>query len=788
MTLIDVIKLIFKHKILLFGAPIVMSILAIILTVNPKFDYETQAIMYTGIASGTSVEMGKKSDYFASNTAFDNLINIIKSRETQEEVAVRLLTQHLLIDGPRKQYISAEHLNELKELVPEEIYTYLVKSKAANSKKTDSIASTVLPPGVSREAYEQTVDNLMKLMNSSNDNFIYELLNYEHKFYSIKTISEISVLRIGSSDLIKLTYKAGDPGICKQTLDILNEVCSRKYKDFKQNGSDAVVKYFLAELAKSEKKLKKVEDRLLKYNQENSIINYYEQSKAVAVVREDMEVAYKNKLAQLAGSRASKKKLEEKLKVQGYIQNKNDEVLKDKDRLGKLKYQLVLAEAKSDGSAASMRKIRNLRNESIELQEKIDKKVNEIFKLNNSIEGVPMTKMMPQWIDNLVDAENLAAEVELMTKQSKEFQKEVEKYAPAGANIKRIEREISVIEEEYLEILRGLNLAKLKYQDTQIAGNLKMVDPAYFPLNPIPSKRKIVVVAAGFLSFVLILGTILLMEFFDDTLRNDQIASEKLELEPMGMLPKISMSSKYVDLVRIQNRLMDFIMHNFEHTFSGSKGVKRTKVVVVMSTGPNEGKSVIVGNIARKLKGYGKKVLFLNHSNEEKQEMLVHSNPWLYKLLGYQDPRVDYSHPFLDKVRSYLTPAEYKKYEVNDAFSHAKTYRDLSFDNGDVNYENLDYVIVELPNILEQNYPAEILENADLAILVCRSNRLWTKADTNILNNIKELVNCKLQFIINGVVIDQVESLLGEIPKKRSIIRKKLKNLFRFQFHSDNQI
>ena len=178
----------------------------------------------------------------------------------------------------------------------------------------------------------------------------------------------------------------------------------------------------------------------------------------------------------------------------------------------------------------------------------------------------------------------------------------------------------------------------------------------------------------------------------------------------------------------------------------------------------------------------------MNHSNEEKQEMLVHSNPWLYKLLGYQDPRVDYSHPFLDKVRSYLTPAEYKKYEVNDAFSHAKTYRDLSFDNGDVNYENLDYVIVELPNILEQNYPAEILENADLAILVCRSNRLWTKADTNILNNIKELVNCKLQFIINGVVIDQVESLLGEIPKKRSIIRKKLKNLFRFQFHSDNQI
>jgi hypothetical protein len=65
---------------------------------------------------------------------------------------------------------------------------------------------------------------------------------------------------------------------------------------------------------------------------------------------------------------------------------------------------------------------------------------------------------------------------------------------------------------------------------------------------------------------------------------------------------------------------------------------------------------------------------------------------------------------------------------------------------------------------------------------------LWSKADENLLNNIKELVPSKLQFIINGVALDEVESLLGELPKKRSKARSKIKNILRFQFHLKNHI
>ena len=57
-----------------------------------------------------------------------------------------------------------------------------------------------------------------------------------------------------------------------------------------------------------------------------------------------------------------------------------------------------------------------------------------------------------------------------------------------------------------------------------------------------------------------------------------------------------------------------------------------------------------------------------------------------------------------------------------------------------------------------------------------------------ILMNIKELIRPKLRFIINGVAFDEVESLLGELPKNRSKMRKKIKNIMRFQFNSTSKI
>ena len=340
MKIIEFIRLILKHLRLLIVAPIILAGLVVILTLKPAFEYSSQTVLYTGLASGSSIEMDKKFNYQAANTAFDNLINIIVSRETQEEVAIRLLAQHLMLPKANPKYISAAFFNELKVKIPTTLYDCVATGdhSAADSAAINNSDSLLFPPGINRVNYEKTVKNLTALMKSSNTNFVYELLNYKHPHYSLEAISKVKAMRISNSDLIKLTYIVNDPGICQQTLAIYNKVCIKNYKNIKENRSDAVVKYFELQLANANNKLKRAEDKLLEFNKSYDIINYYEQSKAVAVVKEDMLVDYNNKKAQLAGSQAATKRLEEKLSIQESVQSKSNSVLEKKKELGDLNF------------------------------------------------------------------------------------------------------------------------------------------------------------------------------------------------------------------------------------------------------------------------------------------------------------------------------------------------------------------------------------------------------------------------------------------------------------------
>ncbi len=793
MTIVDFIRLILKHIVLLITVPILLGVLVILLTMNPSFEYSSQTLLYTGLATGSSIEMDKTFNYQATNSAFDNLINIIKSRETQEEVAIRLLALHLMLPEANPKYISEELFKEFQEKIPKYLYDYVATEEGTYNvdNKIEGTDEKLFPEQIDRYKYEKTVENLIAFMKSSNDNYVYELLNYdEDDHYSLKAISSITAQRINSSDLIKLSYTVNDPGICQQTLAIYNSVCIKNYKLIKENRSDAVVKYFQNELKKARVELKNAEDELLEFNKSSKIINYYEQSKAVAVVKEDMEVNYKKNIAELAGLNAGITRLEKKLDIQEIIQEKNNLILDKKKQLGDLNFQLSLlkAENQSNYSLENSNKITQLENETKKLNDEIKKGVDQLYSYQNSIDGLPVSKLLPDWMNNVVESENLKAKLRVLNQQNKEFQETYARYAPAGANMKRLEREISVAEQGYLEILHGLNLAKLKLQDSELSSDLKPIDIPYYPVSPNPTKRAILIIAAAFLGGILTLGIIFVMEYFDDSLKNSQSASKKTGFPSLGMIPRIVLDPGSFNLNFIKNRLIEIITQNIFQFFGLRNHTSKTKIIIVFSTQKLEGKTVTAGNIAKTLKKEGKKVLLLNYKQEQTSVKSRGKSPILNKILGYPDPRIDVDDPFLADVSSYLSPSEHDYYELNNDFYNAKNHTDILEGNNIKLKNNLDFIIIEIPAIIYSNYPTELMVNADLNILVCRANRAWSKADKSAIKNLKEACGEKINIVVNGVNIDEVESMLGDLPKKRSKFRKKIKSIFKFQFFSKNQI
>ncbi|MCX6252599.1 MAG: hypothetical protein NTX61_17845 [Bacteroidetes bacterium] len=819
MKVIDLLRLLRKHIVLLLITPIVLALIVAMLTRHPSYRFSSETILYTGIASGTTVEMDKSYSFFATNTAFDNLINIIKSRETQQEVAVRLLAQHLMFNNPDPKYITKKSFDDLRKITPPYIQSLVVKylkkrsgviSEADTSLNTGEAEKTRIlqPPYLDPVAYEQTVDNLMDYMEKNDTNFVYGLLNFNNQHYSINAISSITVVRISSSDLVKIHFESDDPGICQQTLAILTGVCIMNYKNIKENRSDAVVKYFENQVSQASGRLKVAEDKLLKFNEDNNIINYYEQSKAVAVVKEDLDVDYHNKRIRLAGIDAAIKRIEEKLKIQQQVQLNNTRIIDKRNQLADINFKIANAEIGGARDSITSLTLGKLKLQAETLKDEIRNSVNELYKFGTSTEGLPISSLLTDWINNVIDYEEIKAGLEVLGDRIKEFQKQYAAYAPAGANLKRIEREISVSEQEFLELLHGLNLAKLKMQDAELSSNIKAVDLPYYPLSPNPTKRKILIIIAAVLGFLIVFTTVLIMEYFDDTLKNPAKTSKILDLSALGIFPKIFLRTGAVNFPFVTNRLLEMIIQQIDRHPDIINSGTETKTLVFVSTLSNEGKTIVMGNLARKMKSQGKRILVLKFSRESLRRMEVSQtgypeNPpaisnsgfikprksfiFLNHLLGYPDTRVDPDSPFLQTPDEFLSPEEYALYSIDTHYFSLQTYHDL-FENNNIHPAfKPDYILIEIPALLYYSYPPGLIANCSLPILVCRSNRIWREADRNVLETFIKVSGRNPRFLLNGVELNVIESYFGELLKKRSWLRRIMKKVIRFEFFSRQQ-
>jgi uncharacterized protein involved in exopolysaccharide biosynthesis/cellulose biosynthesis protein BcsQ len=807
--------------VILLLTPVLLAVLVAFFTRNPKYEYSSETTLYTGIASGSSVEMDKSFSYFANNTAFDNLINVINSRETQQEVSIHLLAQHLMLENCDPRYISKESFDYVRKITPDYVKALVVKPKIQNktdtsneTSKNDTIFSfsklyasssgtNKLQAPLDQDAFEQTVKNLTKLATSSDTNFVYHILYYDTPHYSLKEISTINAQRIGSSDLVKLKFTSDDPGIVQQTLVFLTDVCIKNFKDLKENRSDAVVKYFEFQVNQATQKLKAGEEKLLSFNMNNNIINYYEQSKAVAIAKEALDVDFNNMKIKLAGSEAAIKRLEDKLDKQQKIQLKSGPVLEKRNQLSIINSKIATIETVGQRDSVNVQKLALLKLESEKLREEMRKSVAELSKLSNTTEGLPVSSLLSEWIVSVVSYEETKAGLAVLGKRISDFQKQYEIYAPAGANLKKIEREISVSEQEFLELLHGLNLAKLKMQDIELSSNLKPVDLPFYPLSPNPTKRKLLIVAAVLVGFLTILSTLLALEYFDDTLRNPKKASKILGLVPVGIFPKVYLKPGVLNFPFIANRLIEMLAQQLQLLKDAKNVPGEPFQIILFSTTINEGKTVLAQNLASVLKKNGNKVIVLRNSPDttlkdnldnalDDSSLLKDQCKELKRfsvvnwILGYTDSRVDYNSPFLCEFGSTLTKKEYFFYRSNNDFISMKDYKELLVRNNYKVPEVPDYVIIEIPSILYNPYPSGLVASVDLPVMVCRANRLWSVSDQNAVESFIKNNPHTPQFILNGVELEVIESVLGELQKNRSWFRKTIKKIIRFQFFTSN--
>jgi uncharacterized protein involved in exopolysaccharide biosynthesis len=761
------------------------------------------------MTTGTSVQLDQSFNVFTSNAAFDNMITVIQSRETSQEVAIRLLAQHLMLSHHDSRYISLQSFLDLKRTTPAYINKLVVRHIYQRRKTKTGIQSSDtaktsggfsfnepnpdnslnLQPGyIDQAAYEQTVKNLHNYMVNDDTNYIYRLLNFSNPHYSIKAISSVSVQRISSSDLIELKYNSDDPGICQQTLAMLTEVCMKNYKKIKESRSDAVVKYFEYKLKAGAAKLSAAEDQLLKFNEENKIVNFADQSRAAGTAAGNLEAILQSKRIKLAGDNAAIQKLEEKMNAQQDLQQKSASLIEKRNQLAEINTKLATVET-GNGNSQDNQVVINLKSQAESLKNEISVLVDGMYDSKTSIGDASKNNLLENYLTNVKDYQETKSEISGLESRIQNAQKEYDNYAPAGVILKRIERDISIAEQEYLELLKGLNLAKLKVQDVELSSNIKAVDPPYYPLAPNPTKRLLLVIVAALLGFIIVGSVILIMEYFDSTLRNPDKAAKILGLDPAGVYPRITEKSDTINLPFITSRLMEMMIQQVELYPKGRLLSHEPRTILFFSTQNEEGKTTILNNLARKLKKQGKKVIVVNFAGESllqselsgtdsqdisepvlEPQLINGHNPVasLNPANGHSGHAADQVGLTLSRPENQLNTEEHVIYHVDESYYSITNAADL-INGTQYNPTFLpDYILVELPPILYFPYPAGLVSSSDLSILVCRSNRSWSEADQGALNTFMKRTKHNPLFLLNGVEMHVVKSAIGEVPDKKN--------------------
>ena len=728
MNFIQLLRAVNRNLNILFLCSIGLAVAVFFFTRNLPKTYMSITEIYTGISSGMDIEDvdGGKKDYRAANNEYSNLFNIINNKQTAIEVGERLLAHHLMMDGPDEHTIGkAAWEASMVRITPELRDSLLVE-----------------------DSYEKTLENIKKFRIDQFGTFrVQQIFERGGSPYSHQAISSSKVKRVGNSDLIEISYAWSDPGICQQTLEILNDVFSKRLLRMKVERSEDVVDYFRGKVTEARKHLENAEDSLALFRIKNRIIDYSEQTRSITSSKKGIEAEYQNELQIKAAAEAKLKKLESQLAVTNQRGENYDDLLQKRQELAELKSRILELEVYYNDPD----KVNKLKSKASTLEREISNLAALVYNQNNSQTGVSSENLLNEWLQATLALDESNARLGVLSANMQYYENVYNTISPLGSQLTKLERAAEVAESKYLELNKSFNGALMRQQSDIIStSGITVTTAPIYPLQPIESKQLLLVLLAAVIGFVIPLVMVLLILFLDNTVKDPIRGEELTGLKIIGAYPDINLSSEYksVDLDWLTSKSIGLISQNLRLEMRRvEKTGKGPKSILIFSTRENDGKSFVTKLIAEELVSADKKVLIISPDLSSEAEGVTVQN-------------YDAEHSFL---------------EINNL--------NELIPEGSV-YEEYNYILLELKGILSNQYPIELVEQFDLAINVLSAKRIWNKADKFALGEFVETLGFQPRLIVNGVSPDYMDQVLGEIEKKRSALRKFLKGLVTMQFRS----
>jgi len=674
-----------------------MFIVAYFTQFSPKY-YTVSSTVFTNISNKTLNATQANS----ASTTFDNLINITKSKDILYEVSIELFATALTFGDTDKDnnYISSKHYNEIIENIPQNILDI-----------------------VHRDSLQLTIDALEKYYKDIPGNYLYDLFNSNNSHFSYEALKEVIIYRMSNSDLINVQYTSNDAGLTTSTVRIIIDKMNKKYELITFKTSNDVVDYYADLVKRLKEKLFEKENELSAFNKNKLIINYGEQSKALAIDLSDIDKEYDIQKKDYESSTSILNFLKSKMEAKNSLVTNNKELLRHLDSLSAFNTRMTEIEIANKNS-----KYDNLLSkfkEKIKKEEKIISDISDtINAVQHSKEGTTIQNFAEQWLASIILQTSSSAKFQVISSRKQELERKLALYAGINTQLDRLNRTIKILETSYMDAVAGYNEAMENRNKLKLStASLSIVSKADYPISSNKSKRFIYVIAAFIFSFIFIIGFYLIIELIDKTLRDHERAERLTGMKVISMFTG-----------RYQHSHRGYIKANYKASAKFTcnqlnRYLKKdeTTYINLLSINPQEGKSFI--------------------ANQLKEEW--EQNNLKVKILKYnEDFKID------------------STFLLSEAFT--------AFYEG-----KYDVVLIEHADLQTSIPPLPLLKLAKVNLLIANSKRVWKESDNLFVRNIEKGIDTPFYLFLNNTSREYVENFIGEMPpySQKTSISKRIREM-----------
>ena len=538
---------------------------------------------------------------FTATPIYEATARLIIDKENPNVVSIQ---EVMAVDASGTDYYQTQYKIIESRTVAREVirHLHLDESEEFFPKPRDDFISNL------KRSVQETItfwkDSLFSLLKTEDEGTSEALGEYEPGSALVSGfIARIKVKPIRNSRLVDVSFQAKDPALAAKIVNTLASAYIGQNLETKLIAVKDAVRWLHNRIEEERKRVEKAEQALLRYKEKHNIVTDFSS---------DVEKITAQKLAQLNVRVVE----EESKRVEAETRYKQAMALKGSpdmlDSIPEVLNNELIRQIKSMEVGLYKR--------MSELSKKYGQKHPRMVAIDSELKTLQKrkTKEVNRVVNSLKNEYRVALAREnslkaALAKQKKESLELNQKAIEYGV----LRREVESVRQMYELLIKRFKETSLT--EDMRTGNIRIIDRAEVPRHPVKPKKRLNILLAIIVGLVTGIGLAFFFEYLDNTIRIPEDVRSHLNIPYLGHIPAIAVDGnsdggERSDLVTLHSPrcAASEACRGIRTSILFSSAESTPQVILVSSSGPQEGKTITTTNLAITMAQSGSKVIILD--------------------------------------------------------------------------------------------------------------------------------------------------------------------------------